>query len=181
MAHQAVRHQYRPRCAISMPPRGHMLCHTNGALVGDAPLVCILGIFFFSDICTDYKIYYWTEYKQHHTTIADSSNTIEDWSPNTIHHISLRIQKTEQRQNITSLETASSEFVESNTNPNKSYESSSYNFYFLLITSHTIIILIVIEPTLLNCYQHMIISIRQDLNTLFKVKQHKTIWSLTLH
>ena len=74
-----------------------------------------------SDIFTGYKIYYWTEYRQHHTATTHSSNTIEDSSPNTIHHISLRIQKTEQRQNITSLETASSEFVESNTNPNKSY------------------------------------------------------------
>ena len=55
-------------------------------------------------------MYNWTKYRQH-TSTTDSSNTIEDQSPNTIHHISLRIQKTEQRQNITSLETASSEFV----------------------------------------------------------------------
>ena len=44
-----------------------------------------------------------------------------------------------------------------------------------------IIILIVIEPTLLNCSRHMIIGIWQDLNTLFKVKQHKTIQTLTLY
>ena len=87
--------------------------HTNGALFGDAPLV-YFGIlmahsvvmrhqyeyqvfFYFSDFCTGYKIYYLTEYRQQHTATADSSNTIEDQSPNTIHHISLRIQKTEQR------------------------------------------------------------------------------------
>jgi hypothetical protein len=34
--------------------------------------------FFFSDIFTGYKIYYWTEFRQHHTATADSSNTIED-------------------------------------------------------------------------------------------------------
>ena len=52
---------------------------TNGTPGGGAPLVWILGIFFFfSDICTGYKIYYWTEYRQHHTATADSSNTIED-------------------------------------------------------------------------------------------------------
>ena len=64
-----------------------------------------------SDIFTGYKIYYWTEYRQHHTATADSSNTIEGKSPNTIHHISLRISNTEQSYNITSLETVSSEFV----------------------------------------------------------------------
>ena len=57
----------------------------------------MVGKLHISDIFTGYKIYYWTEYKQQHTTTAHSSNTIEDSSPNTIHHISLRIQKTEQK------------------------------------------------------------------------------------
>ena len=36
-------------------------------------------------------MYNWTKYRQH-TSTTDSSNTIEDQSLNTIHHISLRIQ-----------------------------------------------------------------------------------------
>ena len=139
MAHHPVRHQnasqgpYLTMCFGTLMAhcgwmRHQYTWHTNGALFGDAPLV-YFGIlmahsvvmrhqyeyqvlfFYFSDFCTGYKIYYLTEYRQQHTATADSSNTIEDQSPNTIHHISLRIQKTEQRQNTTSLETASSEFV----------------------------------------------------------------------